>query len=77
MDVKTSTGLTVSIEAVKKPASANKLQELAAMEEALKKATEEAHKQRMALEGSQSTAVQGLVQESTQSKAMSELISKQ
>ena len=45
MDVKTNTGLVVSVEAVKKPESANKVQELAAMEEALKKATEEAHKQ--------------------------------
>lgn len=44
MDVKTPSGLTVSIEAVKKPNNANKAQELAAMEEALKKATEEAHK---------------------------------
>jgi len=32
------------VEAVKKPANSNKVQELAAMEEALKKATEEAHK---------------------------------
>lgn len=51
MDVKTSTGLTVSVEAVKKPQNANKVQELAAMEDALKKATEEAHKQRLALQG--------------------------
>lgn len=51
MDVKTNTGLVVSVEAVKKPESANKVQELAAMEEALKKATEEAHKQRVALTG--------------------------
>ena len=51
MDVKTGTGLVVSVEAVKKPEGANKLQELAAMEEALKKATEEAHKQRVALTG--------------------------
>lgn len=43
MDVKTGSGLVVSVEAVKKPEGANKLQELAAMEEALKKATEEAH----------------------------------
>jgi len=51
MDVKTNTGLVVSVEAVKKPGDASKVQELAAMEEALKKATEEAHKQRTALEG--------------------------
>lgn len=46
MDVKTNTGLVVSVEAVKKPGNASKVQELAAMEEALKKATEEARKQR-------------------------------
>jgi len=51
MDVKTNTGLVVSVEAIKKPGDASKVQELAAMEEALKKATEEAHKQRTALEG--------------------------
>ena len=51
MDVKTGNGLVVQVEAVKKPESANKLQELAAMEEALKKATEEAHRQRLALVG--------------------------
>ena len=50
MDIKTGKGLVVSVEAVKKPNGANKVQELAAMEEALKKATDEAHKQRMALE---------------------------
>jgi len=44
MDVKTNSGLVVSVEAVKKPNGSNKAQELAAMEEALKKATEEAHK---------------------------------
>jgi hypothetical protein len=44
MSQKDSNGLMVSIEAVKKPEGANKAQELAAMEEALKKATEEAHK---------------------------------
>ena len=49
MDVKTNTGLIVSVDAVKKPENANKVQELAAMEEALKKATEEAHKQRLAI----------------------------
>jgi len=51
MDVKTNTGLVVSVEAVKKPGNASKVQELAAMEEALKKATEEAHNQRESLEG--------------------------
>ena len=51
MDVKTNTGLVVSVEAVKKPGNASKVQELAAMEEALKKATEEARAQRQALEG--------------------------
>ena len=40
MDVKTNTGLVVSVEAIKKPENANKVQELAAMEEALKKATD-------------------------------------
>jgi hypothetical protein len=44
MDVKTGNGLIVQVEAVKKPEHANKVQELAAMEEALKKATEEAHR---------------------------------
>lgn len=44
MDVKTGNGLIVQVEAIKKPENSNKLQELAAMEEALKKATEEAHK---------------------------------
>ena len=37
MDVKTNTGLVVSVEAIKKPGDASKVQELAAMEEALKK----------------------------------------
>lgn len=36
-------GLVVSVEAVKKPNGANKVQELAAMEEALKQATKQAH----------------------------------
>lgn len=44
----------MQIEAVKKPEGASKLQELAAMEEALRKATEEAHKQRLALMGNTS-----------------------
>lgn len=42
--------LVVQIEAVKKPEGSSKIQELTAMEEALKKATEEAHKQRVDLE---------------------------
>ena len=73
MDVKTNTGLVVSVEAVKKPENANKVQELAAMEEALKKATEEAHKQRVALTG----APQALTEMSTQSKALEQLKSQQ
>jgi benzoyl-CoA reductase/2-hydroxyglutaryl-CoA dehydratase subunit BcrC/BadD/HgdB len=43
--------MVISIEAIKKPDGANKAQELKAMEEALKKATEEAHKQRIELTG--------------------------
>lgn len=74
MDVKTNTGLVVSVEAVKKPENANKVQELAAMEEALKKATEEAHKQRVALTGG---APQALSEMSTQSKALEQLKSQQ
>lgn len=35
--------MVISIEAIKKPEGASKAQELKAMEEALKKATEEAH----------------------------------
>jgi hypothetical protein len=66
MDVKTNTGLVVSVEAIKKPGNASKVQELAAMEEALKKATEEAHKQRAALEGKGSS----LVQESANAQAL-------
>ena len=49
IQTKDSSGMVVSIEAIKKPEGANKAQELAAMEEALKKATEEAHKQRLAI----------------------------
>ena len=69
MDVKTNTGLVVSVEAVKKPNNSNKLQELAAMEEALKKATEEAHKQRLALTGSEPQSL-GQSEESLESRAM-------
>jgi hypothetical protein len=35
--------MVISIEAIKRPEGSDKAQELAAMEEALKKATEEAH----------------------------------
>ena len=72
MDVKTGTGLVVSVEAVKKPEGANKLQELAAMEEALKKATEEAHKQRVALTSGDESLAQGEAQTAS-SKALLEL----
>lgn len=73
MDVKTGNGLVVQVEATKKPMNANKLQELAAMEEALKKATEEAHRQRVALAGSAESSETSLSQESVQSKALQEL----
>ena len=73
MDVKTNTGLVVSVEAIKKPGNASKVQELAAMEEALKKATEEAHKQRAALEGKG----QSLTQESANAQALEALKAKQ
>jgi len=73
MDVKTNTGLVVSVEAVKKPGNASKVQELAAMEEALKKATEEAHKQRAALEGKG----QSLTQEAANTQALEALKAKQ
>ena len=51
------------------------MQELAAMEEALKKATEEAHKQRIALAGSSDSTENALNQseETVQSKALMEL----
>jgi len=80
MDVKTNTGLVVSVEAVKKPESANKVQELAAMEEALKKATEEAHKQRVALTGETEIApTTQLTQAATsvESRALQQLQQKQ
>lgn len=72
MDVKTGNGLVVQVEAVKKPENSNKLQELAAMEEALKKATEEAHNQRIALAGSSDSTENALNQseETLQSKAL-------
>jgi len=66
MDVKTNTGLVVSVEAVKKPGNASKVQELAAMEEALKKATEEAHNQRVSLEGKN----QSLTESNSQAQAL-------
>ena len=72
MDVKTGNGLVVQVEAVKKPENANKLQELSAMEEALKKATEEAHRQRLALAGQDGEALTQST-ESIQSKALQEL----
>lgn len=53
--------MIVSIEATKKPEGADKVQELAAMEEALKKATEEAHKQRIALTGEEASGVSSIV----------------
>jgi len=69
MDVKTNTGLVVSVEAVKKPDNSNKVQELAAMEEALKKATEEAHKQRIALTGETDNTTPGSLTQSNMGAA--------
>ena len=68
--------MVISIEAVKKPEGANKAQQLKAMEEALKKATEEAHKQRVAITGE---ASESLVQNTStvQNKALQELKQKQ
>jgi len=66
MDVKTDAGVMISVDAVKKPQNATKVEELAAMEEALKKATEEAHNQRLALSGGSESS--SLTQTST--KAM-------
>lgn len=60
MDIKGGNHLVVQVEAVKKPQNANKLQELTAMEEALKRATEEAHRQRLALVG-QSDVTDGTI----------------
>jgi len=61
--------MVISIEAIKKPEGANKAQELKAMEEALKKATDEAHKQRIELTGEKETSeVSALTQASTASK---------
>ena len=55
---KAEKGMVISIEAVKKPEGANKAMQLKAMEEALKKATEEAHKQRVAITGETESLVQ-------------------
>ena len=52
--------MVISIEAIKKPEGANKAQELKAMEEALKKATEEAHKQRLELTGDKESETNSL-----------------
>lgn len=63
-------GMVISIEAIKKPEGANKAQELKAMEEALKKATEEAHKQRIELTGEKdSTEASSLTQSTSASKS--------
>jgi hypothetical protein len=62
--------MVISIEAIKKPAGANKAQELKAMEEALKKATEEAHKQRIELTGEkENTESSSLTQATSTSKS--------
>lgn len=70
--------MIVSIEAIKKPEGADKAQELAAMEEALKKATEEAHNQRMAITGEES-GIGSIAQSGSllQNKALQELKLKQ
>jgi hypothetical protein len=48
--------MVINIEALNKPDNANKIQELEAMEQALAKATEEAHKQKLKLGGGDSLA---------------------
>ena len=73
MDVKTGNGLVVQVEAVKKPENANKVQELAAMEEALKKATEEAHRQRIELVGGTEPEALSQNSELSSNKAIQEL----
>ena len=73
---KSDKSLVVQIEAVKKPEGSSKLQELTAMEEALKKATEEAHKQKVELESKQGLAQSGTTTQA-QSQAMTELKKKQ
>lgn len=66
--------MIISIEAIKKPEGANKAQELAAMEEALKKATAEAHKQRVELSGEDSSSTSFVQGGSVlQNKALAEL----
>jgi biopolymer transport protein ExbD len=67
--------MIISIEAIKKPEGANKAQELAAMEEALKKATAEAHKQRVELSGDNDSSSTSFVQGGSvlQNKALTEL----
>lgn len=64
--------MIVSIEAIKKPEGADKAQELAAMEEALRKATEEAHNQRMAITGESETGIASIAQSGSllQNKAL-------
>ena len=69
-------GLIVSIDTVKKPEGSNKVQELEAMEEALKKATQEAHNQRVALTGGVDL-MQSSSKSNTSSKALSSLKKKQ
>ena len=68
--------LTVQIEAVKKPEGATKAEELAAMEEALRKATDQAHKERMALLGN-TPAAAALNRVSNGNNALMELKKKQ
>jgi hypothetical protein len=63
-------GMVISIETIKKPEGANKAQELKAMEEALKKATEEAHKQRVELTGEQEPTALVQAKTSVQNKAL-------
>jgi benzoyl-CoA reductase/2-hydroxyglutaryl-CoA dehydratase subunit BcrC/BadD/HgdB len=60
--------MVISIEAIKKPEGANKAQELKAMEEALKKATEEAHKQRIEITGEKEQDTSSLTQAASTSK---------
>lgn len=54
LQTKEDKNMTINIEALSKPDNANKIQELEAMEQALAKATEEAHKQRLSLIGGDS-----------------------
>lgn len=67
--------MVINIEALAKPDDANKIQELEAMESALAKATEEAHKQRMKLTQHDSLAEETL--KSVNSPALMELKKKQ